>query len=534
MLRTGLEFLLFFAFAALLQWREGAMSAEFGGYADESAHLVTGLMVRDYLATFPLQPPLPFAENYYLHYPKVAFGHWPPLFYIAQAAWMLALPVSRASVLLFMAAWMALLATILRRTLRAETSPFSSWCAALILVALPLIAEYTGMIMAEIQVAALMFAAAIFFGRYLDSGNRGQIVWFGIFTCLAILTKGNAWALALMPIGAAFISKQSSRLRSLWFWMPGLVAAAICIPWFYLTMPMARLGWGPEPGWSDRWLALSTNAFHLLTAGGWVVTACAALGIWDRIVRPSLQRKKIGGIWAACFALVLAILVFHSFFFCTTETRHLISSIPPWIMFQGAGLYFVARLGNPGRWISNRREAALTAVAATMFFVTTFRIIPKPNYHFGPAVATILGRPETRNAAVLVSIFGEGPFVAEIALHERRPGHVILRAGKVLAHASWSGLNYQVQFATSKELLDYLDRVPVGVVVVDPTLNSGTPEHQRLLLKALAEQPREWEPMHSDGDAGAVVLFRRKGLETLTGTINLNAADMLPFSPAQR
>src|SRR5258708_7658053 len=165
-------------FAALLQWREGAMSAEFGGYADESAHLVTGLMVRDYLATFPLQPPLPFAENYYLHYPKVAFGHWPPLFYIAQAAWMLALPVSRASILLFMAAWMALLATILRRTLRAETSPFSSWCAAIILFALPLIAEYTGRIMAGIQVAPLMFPPAIFFLPHFDPRKPPVIVLF--------------------------------------------------------------------------------------------------------------------------------------------------------------------------------------------------------------------------------------------------------------------------------------------------------------------------------------------------------------------
>ena len=50
---------------------------------------MTGLMVRDYIAAGFPDSPFRFAENYYLHYPKVAIGHWPPVFYSIQAAWML-------------------------------------------------------------------------------------------------------------------------------------------------------------------------------------------------------------------------------------------------------------------------------------------------------------------------------------------------------------------------------------------------------------------------------------------------------------
>ena len=36
-----------------------------------------------------------FAENYYLHYPEVAMGHWPPGFYLLQAVWTLLFPTQR-------------------------------------------------------------------------------------------------------------------------------------------------------------------------------------------------------------------------------------------------------------------------------------------------------------------------------------------------------------------------------------------------------------------------------------------------------
>ena len=78
-----------FSLAALLSWFAGAFQAEFGGYPDEPAHYVTGLMIHDYIAGWFPATPLRFAENYYLHYPKVAFGHWPPVFHFLQAIWML-------------------------------------------------------------------------------------------------------------------------------------------------------------------------------------------------------------------------------------------------------------------------------------------------------------------------------------------------------------------------------------------------------------------------------------------------------------
>src|SRR6266705_2811655 len=96
-------------FAIALQWGAGAYQSEVAGDPDEPAHLVTGLMARDYLSHAGERGPMQFARDYYLHYPKVAIGHWPPLFYAEQALWTLVFPSSRSSLLMMIALQSALL-----------------------------------------------------------------------------------------------------------------------------------------------------------------------------------------------------------------------------------------------------------------------------------------------------------------------------------------------------------------------------------------------------------------------------------------
>ena len=65
-LRWGAVFVGLLLVAILWQWLGRAYSSEFSG-ADESAHFVTGLMIRDYVAAgFPTTP-MKFAEEYYVH-----------------------------------------------------------------------------------------------------------------------------------------------------------------------------------------------------------------------------------------------------------------------------------------------------------------------------------------------------------------------------------------------------------------------------------------------------------------------------------
>ena len=69
-------------------WVTGAWSSGFSG-ADEPAHFLNSWFVAAYVQDALGQNPLAFATEYYLHYPKISIGHWPPAFYglVAPVFW---------------------------------------------------------------------------------------------------------------------------------------------------------------------------------------------------------------------------------------------------------------------------------------------------------------------------------------------------------------------------------------------------------------------------------------------------------------
>ena len=114
-------FLIILLVTLSLQWGSGAYSAAFGAEPDEAGHYVTGVMIRDYIARGLPGNPVTFAKDFYIHYPRVAFGLWPPLFHLLSGVWMLAFGANRTSILFllvaFTTAWAFIFYRISRTTL---------------------------------------------------------------------------------------------------------------------------------------------------------------------------------------------------------------------------------------------------------------------------------------------------------------------------------------------------------------------------------------------------------------------------------
>src|SRR5580698_9640953 len=87
--------LIFLAVAIALQGTGGAWNNDFGSNSDEPAHFVSAVMLRDFLLGGELAHPMAFAKLFYLHYPKVAIGQWPPFLYVVLGSWMVVFGVSR-------------------------------------------------------------------------------------------------------------------------------------------------------------------------------------------------------------------------------------------------------------------------------------------------------------------------------------------------------------------------------------------------------------------------------------------------------
>jgi len=337
-LRSSTVFLALLLVVILLQWLGSAYSSEFGG-ADEPAHFVTGLMIRDYVASGFPSSPVTWAEKYYVHYPRVAFSMWGPLLHITEAAWTLVFPPTRISILLLMALITATTSTLLYRVLVEEFGTMLAVMAALLFAATPVVQHYTGMVMADGLVALLDFCAAMAFGRYLDTQKPKHAMLFAAFVCLSILTKGNGVALVLLPGFAILFKRNFGILKNRSLWIAAAIVVCIAGPWqYYSAKALAGIA-ERQPGGTFS-IGYARAIVYIVGLG---LSPVVAIGVWDRLVMPA-WRRTLAGKWAAAGALIFSVWTFYSLVPAEgVELRYLIAVIPAILLFLVAGIGAIAR-----------------------------------------------------------------------------------------------------------------------------------------------------------------------------------------------
>ena len=477
----------------VFQWLGGAYQSEFGSHPDEAAHYVTGLVMHDYIAAgFPGNP-LSYAKNYYNHYPKVALGHWPPFFYVLQSAWTLVFTPSRGSVLALMAVLTALTALILFRVLRPEFGAAKALAGAMLFLALPLVQQFAGAVMTEIPITLLILLATIFFGRYLKNEHTVDALAFGLLASLAILTKFSGFVLVLVPPLALLLTRKFHLLKRASFWWPVVIVAVLCGPWTAATLRLASDGMTQEGwGWAFTHKAVPFYLRKFYVALGAGVILLGVVGFGAKLFGKRSGESAHSGLWAAAGALLASVLLLHMVVPCGYEARHLIPALPAAVLFAVAGGDWLSG------WLARRGLAPSTAVvvvfgvAALAFVAETFRVPQKGYQGFGPVAETLLRNPEAKKAAFLISsdARGEGMFIAEVAMREKRPGHWVRRGSKELASSSWSGAGYKSRFADEQSLIGFLRTNSVRYLVLDRSLGPGThKDYHDLLERAVETDP---------------------------------------------
>jgi hypothetical protein len=500
--RNGGVLVLLLALALLLQYLSGAFNAEFGAYPDESAHFVTGLMIRDYIASgFPASP-IEYAQRYYTQYPKVGFGHWPPVFYVLQAVWMLLFSVSRSSVLVLMAVVTSALAFVLYRRVQEYFGVIAATFAAATFVAIPVVQNQTAMVMPEVLLALFGFSAAIYFGRYVDSEKWEDALLFGVLATLCILTKGNGWALLFVPPVTLLLTRKFHLLRKPSLWASGLLIAAVCIPWHLFSKRYIRHVWAPGDGLATYFGSHAGEiAGALMHAGGALLFVFACAGLISMLARGSRIKAEV----AAMVALLFGVCCFNAAVPLGVEARKLLMAFPPMLFFAAAGAMAVSS------YLPLRRTWARTVpvlVAASGFLLQSFTLPPKSRIGVGEAAAIALR--DTPPGPYLVSGSGsiEGSFIAELAMGDKARRHTVLRASKILASSDWNGSDYRLLFSRPDDIARELARRSVHLVVLENVPSAHTGAHHSLLRRALDESA-EWAVLSHADLSSTVSVYRR-------------------------
>jgi hypothetical protein len=470
-----------------LQWHGNAYRSEWSGDPDESPHYVTGLMLRDYIRSGLHGSPLGYAQRYYEHYPKVAMGHWPPMFYIVQSAWTLLFSPSRASLLLLMAALGALLLTCTYALVRFYFSAWMAWLALILLATSPDFQSGSRSIMAEIPTALFTLAALWTLARYFDQPDLRTAAWFSLASLATVLTKGTGIALAPLPLLDVGLTRRWSLLRTGSFWFPAILAGVPALLWFSLAPDALHQSVALFGGLGARWARIPESLQYWLLVWGIPGALLAALGVFRR-ARAAVSGAEKSPFWISALVF-LPVTVAFRVLLGAWEIRHLLTTLPLLMLFLCDGLAWILSA------VPRFRGFAMALAILALGSAAIHNVIAMPaKVHLGidTAASDLVTSPEYRDARfVIVSDpMGEGVFISEVAAREHRPGHTIERGSKLLAEESFMGNRYRARFTTPAEMMRFFDQGPDRILILDGIPPS--PEHVAQVRSMLAQYPNRW------------------------------------------
>lgn len=465
-----------------------------GAEPDEAAHYVTGVMVRDYIARGLPGNPVNFATDFYLHYPRVAFGVWPPLFHVLSGVWMLVFGPGRLSVMFMLAALTATWAGVFYRIGRPVLGTGGAAMSALLLVFLPTTQMSTSAVMADIPLSMMMLLAMGAYARYLERERTADAIMFGLYAAVALLVKYNALALALLPPLCAVITRRHYLWRSRSFWLPAAIVIVVAGPWYITMRHLVLYAADSGSDWSPVGPSLVANAKGLMFVAGPVVFVLAVIG--TVLMRLNVRRRlpvdtcAYRSLHVVAAAIVLAVFLFHGAIYSIYDPRYLLPAVPALILLSWPSVGYVRSvLGNRPRWAA----AALLCIVAA-HAACTFAVPAKKTGAYVKAAGAVLACGLPHSGAVLVSADarGEGMLTAEFVMRDRRPDHYVVRASKVLATQTLMGDSYRLRYRTPEALMTALDSIPIAIVVIQQCPERRCGEHENLLTQATARYPERW------------------------------------------
>jgi hypothetical protein len=512
----------FFVLAVGLQFLAGAYRAELSGYPDEAGHFVSGALVRNYLSSFPPTAVVPFADEFYIHRPKVGIGHWPPVLYLIEGIWFILFHTSRSAGLALMALICAALAASICLVVRRRYGTAAGIAGGLLFVCLAFVQTQTSEVMADMLVALFGFWATLAFADFLSTGATRAMVRFAILALLAIFTKNSGLYLALVPPISILLTGQYGMLRKWSLWLGAVAVGLPTVVWILLTRQLipARVGEGPA---SQLFMQASRlDLYFLYVILGPCLLALAVAGIVRELI---ISRSTDDRLSPTLVSAILSVLLFESVAAVQeisavgVEPRYLAPAAAVMIPFVFSGLMWLAGLIGPRAMPKMVRAAALL-VLALLVSPRTFAFPHKLYRGFTEVADLIQSDPSLRRGAVLVSSAsdGEGLLTSEIVMRYSSSEGFILRASKMLAQSDWNGRGYKSRFDSAEDLFRYLQKLGPNLIVIDDGAEIPAQKHQELLMQMCREHPEYWQsagtfPIKSQTDVKGdkIYVYRRIG-----------------------
>jgi hypothetical protein len=474
------------ALGALSMSLARAYQSGFSG-ADEPSHFLNGYFIADYLRHHLGTNPMGAATDFYVHYPKISIGHWPPAYYGLLGLLFLVLPPTIPVVFALNVLLAALPALGIAAALGMLYDRRAAIAGVLVYTLTPLVLEGHAMFMVDQPLTACLVAATAMWISYACAPSWGKAIGFALLSALAVLMKGNGWLVVFIPLFHIVLTANWQLLRSIKLYCAAALMALLVVPWYVLTAKIAADGFNYQAGIAYATQALLANLgtlAHNLTPAGILLAVFAAVSEYRGRAASALRWSIVSGL----LSLVLATLLLQSLVPVDIVDRYMAPALPAVVVLAGLGIqHLLALLARCGARPASALAGAV--LAAVMIIPGILHLTTRPPKADTGITSVAAGlAPGSRPTLTVIDgpAGAEGAFIAEMAVHDVNLQGYVVRASKLLADSNFMGSSYTLKFDSQDAVLAELRRLGVQHIVIVRPNNAPTYPHSQQMRNALA------------------------------------------------
>jgi hypothetical protein len=476
--------------------RTHAYTAGFSG-ADEPAHFLNTYFISIYLKSHLGTNPLAFASDFYIHYPKISIGHWPPAYYALLSPLFLFFNATVQNALIINLVISALPAVLVAVALTYLVGARTALLGTFVYAFAPIVLEGYAYFMLDQALATCCVAGALAWYLYASQPGWARSFLFAGLCAFGILLKGNGWLIVLVPIYHIILTSNYRLLKNLNLYAGAIAALVLVVPWYWLTASISADGFNYQPGLAYALRALKSNLGFMSMNVGPASFVMATFAIFVEFKNRALAPARWSAI-SVCISLILATLTLQSAVPVDIVDRYLAPALPPFLILVFVGFSHCFNLfSNFGQSISGK---------VFLFIFTVSLIFPgfmhlanrhsKPDYRM--ADISNLYEKSSFNSAWIIdgTSNAEGSFIAAMAIKDPSLQNYALRASKLFSDSNFMGSSYKLKFHDDSELVGELKRMGVKYVVVAQGEEKPFP-HSIQLMNALSSSTSTFKKIAS-------------------------------------
>lgn len=456
--------------------------------SDEPSHFVNSYFIWGYLSHGQFANPIAFAEQFYIAYPKLSLGHWPPLYYTLVGGLFLvfsAVPETAVWINLFVTVFVGFLLAMM---LRPSVGLGWSLVSALVLTLLPLSLVALNFFMLDQPLTLIVLLSAWVWLRfaYQPSYNFGLL--YGTLAAAAILVKGNGWLLVLFPMFHILFARRWALLRDPRMYAGALLCLLAVLPWYMVTAKISADGFNYAFGIDYAAKALTQNLltlYHNIGFFGLVLVSVALTMLWSA---GDSQRGQAVLVRIAV-SMIAAVLLLQSLVPVDIVSRYMMPSMPFLVLLAILGIvemeHFACFETRPAILRGAQALAVLLVLLPSLMNLSS--ATPQADLRMADAATMVVDPQQVQVVVIDGSPAGEGAFIAEAVVASKARDLYVVRSSKILSESNFMGTDYRLLAETPAEVGGIVRNIGAQYIVVERRKGGNLFPHSDLLEKFLSD-----------------------------------------------